>query len=179
MVGTFGLFRPLNILAMVIDILGRPGTEAYQQCRMLVTGRGRKANCAGYFICDLAIAPMLRDKLTRADLEYPLQGVLVFHPSPLPYGRGPAAIKWAYERREPITAATWFWANDKLDGGDICQQEIVKIDYGLTPKEFYYRHMIPAMLRTLDRALMDLESGFKRAIKQVDEFSSYDSFLIK
>jgi len=83
------------------------------------------------------------------------------------------------ERHEPVTAATWFWANDKLDGGDICQQEIVKIDYGLTPKEFYYRHMIPAMLRTLDRALIDLERGFKRAIKQVDEFSSYDSFLTR
>jgi len=37
-------------------------------------------------------------------------------------------------RKEPITAATWFWATDKLDAGDICEQEIIKIDYNLRPK---------------------------------------------
>jgi methionyl-tRNA formyltransferase len=85
-----------------------------------------------------------------------------------------SAIRWAYRRKEPITAATWFWANDKLDAGDICEQEIVKIDYNLSPREFYEEHVIPAMLHTLERCLNGVSNGFKRQIKQIEEYATYD-----
>ena len=107
-------------------------------------------------------------------MQSPLLVALIFHPSPLPYGRAASAIRWAYRRKEPITAATWFRATDELDAGDICEQEIVKIDYGLRPREFYERHIIPAMCRTLERCLTGVEKGFKRQIKQVEEYATYD-----
>jgi methionyl-tRNA formyltransferase len=80
----------------------------------------------------------------------------------------------AYQRREPVTAATWFWANHKFDAGDICEQEIIKIDYELSPREFYNEHIVPAMARTLNRALNDLDRGIKRQIPQVEKYSTYD-----
>ena len=123
---------------------------------------------------NLAIAPLLTKKVSNEELSEPLFGTLIFHPSPLPYGRGASAIRWAYRRKEPITAATWFWANDKLDAGDICEQEIVKIDYDLRPRDFYEKHVIPAMCRTLERCLSAVQIGFKRQIPQVEEYASYD-----
>lgn len=124
---------------------------------------------------DIAIAPLLTEKISNEQISEPLFGTLIFHPSPLPYGRGASAIRWAYRRKEPITAATWFWASDKLDAGDICEQEIIKIDYSLSPREFYEIHIIPAMLRTLERCLTGVQKGFKRQIPQVEEYASYDS----
>lgn len=78
---------------------------------------------------------------------------------------------------EPGTAATWIWANGQLDGGDICESEIVKIDYNLSPKEFYAAHIIPALERTLKRCLIAIASGYIRRVPQVDEYASYDAKL--
>lgn len=35
-----------------------------------------------------------------------------------------------------IMAATWFWTNNELDTGNICEQEIVKIDPNIKPRQF-------------------------------------------
>ena len=156
---------------MKIKVLGDTSTLAAQAARETVCLLGHKIVEGD---ADLAIAPLLTKKVSNVELSAPVLGTLIFHPSPLPYGRGASAIRWAYRRKEPITAATWFWANDKLDAGDICEQEIVKIDYDLRPREFYERHIIPAMCRTLKRCLNGLEIGLKRQIKQVEEYASYD-----
>jgi formyltetrahydrofolate dehydrogenase len=122
----------------------------------------------------VVIAPLLTRKIPVEELNAPLLGTLVFHPSPLPYGRGASAIRWAYRRNEPVTAATWFWANERLDAGDICEQEIVKIDYKKRPRDFYLEDILPAMCRTLERCLNGLENGIKRQVKQVEKYASYD-----
>jgi methionyl-tRNA formyltransferase len=106
-----------------------------------------------------------------------VHGTLVFHPSPLPYGRGASAIRWAYRRREPVTAATWFWANELFDAGDICEQEIIKIDYNLSPRKFYKQDILPAMVRTLERAMKALASGHKRTIPQIEKYASFDGSI--
>ncbi|MDR0830342.1 MAG: formyl transferase [Prevotellaceae bacterium] len=156
---------------MKIKVLGDNYAPAVQQARELVRRVGHKTVDSG---ADLAIAPLLTQKISAEEIKEPLFGTLIFHPSPLPYGRGASAIKWAYRRKEPITAATWFWANERLDAGDICEQEVIKIDYDLTPREFYEKHVIPAMLRTLERCLNAVSIGFQRKIKQVENYASYD-----
>jgi methionyl-tRNA formyltransferase len=156
---------------MIVNILGEKG-EAYAAAYKLVISMGHRV--AGNALSHVAVAPLLTQKITPEEINTPLLGTLIFHPSPLPYGRGVSAIRWAYRRKEPVTAATWFWANDTFDAGDICEQEIVKIDYALRPREFYEKHVIPAMARTLERALNDIEKGVKRQIKQVEEYATYD-----
>ena len=136
---------------MVIKILGNKETLAYKYAESLLRKKGHKIWHSQYAYSDLAIAPLLTQKISEEELKEPLHGTLIFHPSPLPYGRGSASIKWAYSRKEPITAATWFWADNGYDTGDICEQEIIRIDYDLRPREFYERDILPAMLRTLER----------------------------
>lgn len=163
---------------MVIKILGERDTPAYKTAEALIKRMGHTVHNNNYFYCDLAVAPLLTKKLTDWELLEPIKGTLIFHPSPLPYGRGPSAIKWAYVRKEPITAATWFWANNEYDGGDICEQEIIAIDHSLRPKDFYELHMLPALERTLERCLNTLSKGFERRVPQMARYSTYDSKYI-
>jgi formyltetrahydrofolate dehydrogenase len=156
---------------MKIKVLGDSHAPAVQAARAIVRGLGHKTAERN---ADLAIAPLLTTKISDDELKEPIFGTLIFHPSLLPYGRGASSIRWAYRRKEPITAATWFWANERLDAGDICEQEIIKIDYNLRPREFYEHHVLPAMERTLQRCLNDISKGFQRRIKQIEGYATYD-----
>ncbi len=88
---------------MVIKILGNCESVAFKAAEMFVKAKGHTLWCDGYR-CDLAIAPLLTVKVSDEELKEANRGTLIFHPSPLPYGRGASSIKWAYKRREPITA---------------------------------------------------------------------------
>lgn len=159
---------------MNIAILGKGDTRAYTEASKLVLSMGHHI-VNDVCDADLAIAPLLTDILSPGQIYAPKHGTLIFHPSPLPYGRGASAIKWAYKRGEPITAATWFWANlYKVDSGDICEQEVIMIDYSLSPREFYDAHVLPALLRTLGRALTGIASGHVRRIPQVQAYATFD-----
>jgi formyltetrahydrofolate dehydrogenase len=162
---------------MKIEILGNPDTPAYRLANASIKKLGHKIVNRTEFVPDVAIAPLLTNKLSTVELLYPVFGTLIFHPSPLPYGRGASAIRWAYHRQEPITAATWFWANERLDAGDICEQEIVKIDYTLRPRAFYERDILPAMVRTLERAISAISSGYQRKIPQIEQYATYDGII--
>lgn len=159
---------------MVIKILGDRDTAAYKAAEACIKRLGHAVYNDTYFYCDLAVAPLLTEKISDFYLLEPIKGTLIFHPSPLPYGRGPSSIRWAYQRGEPITAATWFWANEVLDGGDICEMEIILIDLTIRPVQFYEQHVIPAMVRTLERCLNNIQRGFIRRIPQIDSYATYD-----
>lgn len=170
-----GPYRHLNTLViMVVRILGNPDTVAYNEAERVVKSLGMAVWNETYFFVDIAIAPLLTEKVSNEELAEPNLGTLIFHPSPLPYGRGASSIRWAYRRKEPITAATWFWADSGLDTGDICEQEIVRIDYSLQPREFYELEIVPAMGRTLERCLNDLQMGVKRRVPQVEKYATFD-----
>jgi methionyl-tRNA formyltransferase len=159
---------------MKISLLGKRDCPAFQMSRDMLLGKGHGI-VSHNAIPDLAVAPLLTEILSEDMMSAPLFGTLIFHPSPLPYGRGADAIKYAYARGEFVTAATWFWANaGKVDSGDICEQEIIKIDYSMTPRQFYEAHVIPALLRTLERAVDGVASGNGRRIPQLEEYATFD-----
>lgn len=157
----------------IVEIIGEKDCFAYKETEKTILECGCKV-ARGDCIPDVAVAPLLTRKIGLDEISRPYNGTLIFHPSPLPYGRGADSIKWAYRRKEPITAATWFWADDGLDTGDICEQEIVKIDYDLRPREFYEREIIPAMKRTLQRCLKGLMVGRARRIPQIERYATFD-----
>lgn len=158
---------------MKINILGKIDSGAYKLAEYVVSELGHEI--VDSLECDIAIAPLLTKIVPYDELMRPKHGTLIFHPSPLPHGRGTASIKHAYKRCEPVTAATWFWANDgKVDSGDICEMEIIRIDHGLRPRDFYNSHVLPAMERTLKRCLNGVSSGFLRRVPQVEEYASFD-----
>lgn len=159
---------------MVIKLLGSPETAAYKAAKAVILSLGHQLCGESNYTYHLAVAPLLTEKLSEEELSVPLFGTLIFHPSPLPYGRGAASIKWAYKRHEPITAATWFWADKGFDTGDICEQEIIKIDYSLKPREFYEHDVLPALLRTLERCLRSIANGVQRRVPQVEKYATFD-----
>lgn len=164
---------------MLIRVLGNKETAAYDAAVDLISELGHKLAPTDSLNVDLAIAPLLTCKVPLEELQAPIHGTLIFHPSPLPYGRGASSIRWAYRRKESITAATWFWANDKMDGGPVCEMEIVKIDYNLSPRGFYETHILPAMVRSLKRSLLCIASGYKRQVPQVEEYATFDKQIKK
>ena len=159
---------------MRIAILGDNLTAAYVSARQMVIGLGHDI-VTDPAAADVAIAPLLTEIIPVSRLSLPKYGTLIFHPSPLPFGRGASSLKWAFKRQDVITAATWFWADRGIDTGPICEQEIILIYHSLRPREYYEKHVIPAMLRTLKRCLNGLSIGLKREVEQVERYSTYEA----
>lgn len=111
---------------------------------------------------DLAIAPLLTKKLSHERLFAPALGTLIFHPSLLPRHRGRDAIRWAFRLKESYTGATWFWADEGLDTGDICESEVLAIRDGERPGEFYARAVVPSAVRMLGYIVDDISRGVIR-----------------
>lgn len=111
---------------------------------------------------DVAVAPMLRKFLTMEEIEMPQYGTLIFHPSLLPRHRGRDAVAWALHSGESYTGATWFWADEGVDSGPICEQEVLAIKPGIHPITFYIKKVLPSCTRLLGYILDDLEAGYVR-----------------
>ena len=77
---------------MIIKILGDCESAAFKAVKAFVKSKGHTFWCEGYR-CDLAIAPLLTVKVPDEELKEANWGTLIFHPSPLPYGRGASSIK--------------------------------------------------------------------------------------
>ena len=156
---------------MKIHIIGNTDFEAVLNCGKIVKAHGFEIS--DYANCDIAIAPYLTYKL-RDELGLPKIGTLIFHPSLLPTRRGGDAIKWAYGHEDNITGVTWFWADEKFDGGDICSQEAFPLDRSVSPRDHYNTKVLPAMFRTLETALSEFKIGYFRRVKQINENATFD-----
>ena len=125
---------------------------------------------------DFALAPRLTRKLPPAEWRAPRLGTLIFHPSALPYRRGPDAIRQTVAAGERVSAATWFWCDNNLDTGPICEQEVVVLKLGESPGRAYHTRFIPAGLRALARAIEGIIGGQPRQAIQDESLATYESF---
>lgn len=123
---------------------------------------------------DLAIAPLLTKKLPPERMSAPALGTLIFHPSLLPRHRGRDAIRWAFRLKETYTGATWFWAAEELDAGDICESEVLAIRDGERPRDFYARAVIPSAVRMLGYIVDDMSRGIVRRRPQDHDSATYE-----
>lgn len=121
-----------------------------------------------------AVAPRLTRKLEAAVLAAPTLGTLVFHPSALPYRRGPSAIQHAIAAGERVSGVTWFWANEEYDAGDICSQEPVILVPGESAGRAYHTRFVPAGCRALATALAFIRIGHPRRWRQDEALATYD-----
>lgn len=123
---------------------------------------------------DVAIAPLLTKKLPQERLSAPALGTLIFHPSLLPRHRGRDAIRWAFRLKETYTGATWFWADEGLDTGDICESEVLAIHDGERPGQFYARAVVPSAARMVGHIVDDLSRGVVRRRPQDHDSATYE-----
>lgn len=159
-----------------LNVYVYPGGAAFgDACEAMIRRRGHTVSI-DLARSDLAIAPLLRRRVSHEDLRTPRHGTLIFHPSALPYGRGPDAIRWSVHRGERVSAATWFWADDGLDTGPICAQRVVVLKPGESAGRAYHTRFVPAALAALESALAGVESGVPVRVPQDEELASYDTF---
>lgn len=150
---------------MIIKVLSSYNGEAYNATLNLLRRRGHTIYTPLHFYCDLIICPDYDVLLTPGELGGAVKGALIFHPSPLPRMRGRNAIKRQYAAGDKVGGGTWFWADETVDSGDICEQEVVLIDSSVRPRDYYNNCVMPLMLRTLERAMAGVESGSVRRVK--------------
>ncbi len=155
-----------------------PKAQEFAACCAQICERAGLVRCASPAGAEVAIAPRLSRKLPREEWEEPLYGTLIFHPSALPYGRGPDAIRWAMHLRERVSAATWFWCDEKLDAGPICEQQPVLLDLTQSASHNYRERFMPAGLLALERAIACIQAGKVRRVPQEEALASYDSHFV-
>lgn len=121
---------------------------------------------------DYIIVAGWRQIISQEILNIPKFGVIGFHPTPLPLGRGSAPIINQILLGWEESASTMFFYNNKVDSGDIIDRvfyEIEKIDYA---QDIYEKYII-ASVRLLDLYLPLLENGKLTRYEQDDSKATY------
>ena len=139
-------------------------------------------------ICMMAYVTLL---VPQRVIDAPRLGTFQFHPSLLPYHRGPSAISWSIAEGETMTGLSIFWPNEGLDEGDILMTKSCKIEPDDTLSSLYFNKLFPmgidAMLESLElikaniflRYVQDPEQGtyeswFKKERAKIDWNSNVD-----
>lgn len=115
----------------------------------------------------VGLSQLIPDDLVRL----PSYGVVGFHPTKLPSGRGRAPMAWLTERGES-GAATFFEINAGVDEGGIFVDEKFEVLPGDHAEDVYER-MYDATRRALRRWLPDLRDGHWSPEPQSAEGASY------
>lgn len=164
---------------MKVFLYGNEDVPIVKECRKLLEETEGVEICTELDKADVAIAPLLQEILPIEKINTPRLGTLIFHPSLLPRHRGADAIKWAFRMGEKYSGATWFWADEGIDTGPICEMEVIAIDEGERPGDYYNNKVIPAAIRLLRYILEDLKKGIVRKRPQIHEYATYERPLRK
>lgn len=152
------------------------GCEFSRQCRELALGLGLDEEQDPHR-ATVALAPLLMRILPVHEYAAPRLGTLIFHPSALPYRRGPDAVRNAVFAGDRVSAATWFWASTGADEGPICESQPVVLKPGESAGRAYHTRFVPAGLRALDLALRGIIVGSPRSVPQDHDMATYDRRL--
>lgn len=87
--------------------------------------------------CDLAIVAGWREYIRHDIRDACPLGMVGFHPTLLPYGRGPAPIINTILHGVKESGVTLFFLDEGLDSGDIIDQEAFKVEDWYTSMEVY------------------------------------------
>ena len=76
---------------------------------------------------DLMVVCGWRQILNQKIIRIPKKGTVGFHPTLLPYGRGPAPIINTLLEGSEKTGLTMFYMDKNIDSGDIIAQQVIKL----------------------------------------------------
>jgi len=97
--------------------------------------------------------------------KIPKKGTINLHASILPKYRGAAPINWAIINGEKESGVTTFFINEKIDTGDVLQNEKISIVDGQTAGELHDKLMLVGS-KLLIKTINTLEKGNYKTRKQ-------------
>ena len=115
--------------------------------------------------CDLICVASCSQLLKKNIIDIPKFGVINAHGAKLPYYKGPNPDYWIFYFQEDEGAVTIHFIDEGEDSGDIIHQEVFKIPFGMTRKE-YRAQILSRSPKLMQQSVLELESGIARRRKQ-------------
>ena len=112
-------------------------------------------------------------------LNAPKFGTFQYHPSLLPYHRGPSAISWPIAMGETRTGLTIFWPNEGYDEGPILLTKSCGIEPNDTLGTVYFDKLFPMGIDAMIESLELVKAGIILKYDQDLSKGSYESWFTK
>jgi methionyl-tRNA formyltransferase len=131
------------------------------------------------FEADLCMMAYVLLLVPQAVLDAPTIGTFQYHPSLLPYHRGPSSISWPIAMGKTQTGLSIFWPDEKLDEGPILLTKSCEIGPDDTLTSIYFDKLFPMGIEAMLESLDLVKAGV--ILKHTQDLSagSYESWFTK
>lgn len=131
------------------------------------------------FNADICMMAYVLLFVPQAVLDAPKFGTFQYHPSLLPWHRGPSSINWPIAQGKTKTGLTIFWPDDGLDEGPIFLQKTCDIGPDETIGDVYFNKLFPMGVDAMIECLDLVKAGIILKHSQNLEAGSYESWFKK
>ena len=131
------------------------------------------------FNADLCMMAYVLLLVPEAVLNAPKIGTFQFHPSLLPYHRGPSAISWPIAMGSTRTGLSIFWPDEGLDAGPILLTKSCRIEPTDTLTNVYFNKLFPMGIDAMIESLELVKAGIILKYEQDLSSGSYESWFTK
>lgn len=112
-------------------------------------------------------------------LNVPRYGSIQYHPSLLPWHKGPSSINWPIIMGKQKTGLTIFWPDNGLDTGPILLTKEVDIEPDDTLGSVYFNKLFPLGVDAMLEAIELVRAGNAPRVEQDPEDGSYEGWCRK
>ncbi|MCG6891311.1 MAG: methionyl-tRNA formyltransferase [Gammaproteobacteria bacterium] len=112
-------------------------------------------------------------------LNVPKYGSIQYHPSLLPWHKGPSSINWPIIMGKKRTGLSIFWPDNGLDTGPILLQKEVEIEADDTLGSVYFNKLYPLGVEAMMESIELVRNGTAPRAVQDPEAGSYEGWCRK
>jgi methionyl-tRNA formyltransferase len=128
---------------------------------------------------DLCVMAYVLLLVPEAALNVPKLGSIQYHPSLLPWHKGPSSINWPIIMGKEKTGLTIFWPDNGLDTGPILLQKEVDIGPDDTLGSIYFDKLFPLGVEAMLESIDLVRDGTAPREAQDPEDGSYEGWCRK
>ena len=128
---------------------------------------------------DLCVMAYVLLMVPEEALNVPRLGSIQYHPSLLPWHKGPSSINWPIIMGREKTGLTIFWPDNGLDTGPILLQKEVDIEPDDTLGSVYFNKLFPLGVEAMLEAIELVRAGDPPREVQDPEDGSYEGWCRK
>ena len=128
---------------------------------------------------DLCVMAYVLLMVPEEALNVPRLGSIQYHPSLLPWHKGPSSINWPIIMGKQKTGLTIFWPDNGLDTGPILLQKEVDIEPDDTLGSVYFNKLFPLGVEAMMEAIELVRGGNAPREVQDPEDGSYEGWCRK